>query len=271
MSAASSVHQHRGRDARVQALERGIAVLKAFDRNAPALTISEIAATTGLDRAAARRYLLTLQDLGYVGANDRCFFLRPRVLELGYGYLSTLGLPQLAQPHLARLASTIRESCAITVLDEPEIVYVAVANTDRSFSIRLTVGNRLPAYCTAMGRVLLASREPTQARSILSATPRPRHTSRTIQDLDRLAAIVEDIRSHGWAIGDEELEEGVHSVAVPVHDASGNVIAAASASTPTARVTTATLRNSLLDQLQDTAAAIEEDIAAPPDHSWQST
>ncbi|MGH3492529.1 MAG: helix-turn-helix domain-containing protein, partial [Sciscionella sp.] len=137
----------------VQSLVRGFAVLRCFDAATPRLTLSQIAEIAGLDRAAARRYLHTFAAMGYVGIEGRMFHLRPRILELGYSYLSSLSLPQVAAPFLSSLAEELAESCALTVLDGAELVYLATANTPRALAIRLTVGNRLPAYCTAMGRV----------------------------------------------------------------------------------------------------------------------
>src|SRR5690242_2893586 len=140
----------------VQSLERGLAVIRAFDADHPQLTLSEVARATGLTRAAARRFLLTLVELGYVRTDGRLFALRPRVLELGYAYLSSLTLPEVAEPHLEQLVATVRESSSVSVLDRDEVVYVARVATKRIMRVAISVGTRFPAYATSMGRVLLA-------------------------------------------------------------------------------------------------------------------
>ena len=140
----------------VQSLDRGLAVIRCFSSEHPSLTLSEVAERTGLTRAAARRFLLTLQELGYVGSSGRQFSLRPRVLALGYAYLSSFSVAQIAQPHLEDLAEELHESCSVSVLDGDDLVYVARASANRIMTISLTVGTRLPPYPTSMGRVLLA-------------------------------------------------------------------------------------------------------------------
>ena len=153
----------------VQSLERGLAVIRAFDSERPELTLSDVARATGLTRATARRFLLTLSELGYVTATDGHFSLCPRVLELGYSYLSGLGLPELAPPHMERLVAQVNESSSISVLDDTDIVYVVRVPTRRIMSITLSVGTRLPAYCTSMGRVLLAGLPEHAARAAAGA------------------------------------------------------------------------------------------------------
>ncbi len=144
----------------VQSLERGLAVIKAFGSEDPELTLSDVARRTGLTRAAARRFLLTLADLGYVRSDGKHFALTPRVLELGYAYLSSLSLPEIAEPHLERLAAEVRESSSVSVLDGDEIVYVGRVPTSRIMRVSINVGTRFPAYATSMGRVLLAALAP---------------------------------------------------------------------------------------------------------------
>ncbi|WP_051298683.1 IclR family transcriptional regulator domain-containing protein [Arthrobacter castelli] len=254
----------RGRGTHVQAFARGIHILKAFSRTTPTLTLPQIAEATQLDRAVVRRYLMTLQDLGYVGASGKGYSLRPRILEIGYGYLASAGLPEIVQPHLNRLSATVNESCAVTVQDDSDVVYIAVANTDRSFSIQLTVGNRLPAYCTAMGRILLAGQPKDEVQTQLRCVPLVRHTAHTIQDPDRITALIDRARSQGWAIGDEELEAGVHSVAVPIRDSTQQPIAAMSVSTPSVRVSNQTLKETILEKLRAARDSVEKDIVDVP-------
>src|SRR5919108_6184738 len=140
----------------VQSLERGLAVIRAFSAERPQLTLSEVARATGLDRAAARRFLLTLADLGYVHSDGRGFMLAPRVLELGYAYLSSISLPEVAEPHMERLVADVHESSSVSVLDGEDIVYVARVPTSRIMTVSINVGTRFPAYATSMGRVLLS-------------------------------------------------------------------------------------------------------------------
>jgi IclR family pca regulon transcriptional regulator len=224
------------------------------------MTLSEVARVTGLTRAAARRFLLTLADLGYVRTDGRMFALTPRVLELGYAYLSSAGLPEVAQPHLQRLTAEVRESSSVSVLDGPDVVYVARAATARIMTVAISVGTRFPAYATSMGRVLLAGRTPAQLDAYLEAADLRRLTAHTVTDPDRLRAEVARARAQGWAIVDEELEEGLRSVAAPVRDRDGAVIAAANVSVHANRTSITELRRDLLPSLLATTARIEADL-----------
>jgi IclR family pca regulon transcriptional regulator len=152
----------------VQSFERGLAVIRAFGPDDPELTLSDVARRTGLTRAAARRFLLTLTDLGYVRTDGKQFALTPRVLELGYAYLSSLTLPEIAEPHLERLAADVRESSSVSVLDGDEIVYVGRVPTSRIMRVSINVGTRFPAYATSMGRVLLAALSDGQLDAYLA-------------------------------------------------------------------------------------------------------
>lgn len=229
----------------VQSLERGIAVIRAFSAEDPQMTLSDVARRTGLTRAAARRFLLTLVDLHYVHTDGRAFWLSPRVLELGHSYLSSLSLPEVAEPHMERLVAEVRESCSISVLDEGDVIYVARVPVSRIMTVSINVGTRLPAHRTSMGRVLLAA------------------TDYAPQDPD-LAAKIARVRHDGYAIVDQELEEGLRSIAVPIRDGGGAVVAAMNLSTHAARRTVAAMRSELLPALRETAARIEADLAAAP-------
>jgi IclR family transcriptional regulator, pca regulon regulatory protein len=244
----------------VQSLERGLAVISCFSSERPRLTLSEVARQTGLSRAAARRSLITLQTLGYVGGDGRQFHLTPRVLALGYAYLSSLSLADVAQSHLSDLANAVHESCSASVLDGGEIVYVARAATKRIMTISLSVGTRLPAYATSMGRVLLAALPPDQLDAYLDTASLAPLTERTIVDRDRLRAEVERTRTRGWCLVDQELEDGVRSIAVAVHDAAGVVAAAVNTSAHATRVPLTTLQRSFLPKLRDCAAAIDAEL-----------
>ena len=246
----------------VYSLESGLSVIRCFSDERPRLTLSEVACQTGLSRASARRSLLTLQTLGYVGSDDRKFFLTPRVLTLGYAYLSSLSFADVAQGHLADLANEVHESCSASVLDGFEIVYVARAATKRIMTISLSVGTRLPAYATSMGRVLLAGLSDDQLEAYLGAATLAPLTERTIVDRDQLRAEVSRTRIRGWCMVDQELEHGVRSIAVPVHDASGRIVAAVNTSAHATRVPLTTLQKSFLAKLKDCAVAIDTELRA---------
>jgi IclR family pca regulon transcriptional regulator len=206
--------------------------------------------------------LITLQTLGYVASDGRQFSLTPRVLTLGYAYLSSLSLADVAQTHLSDLANEVHESCSASVLDGFDIVYVARAATKRIMTISLSVGTRLPAYATSMGRVLLASLPGDQLDAYLdSATLKPL-TERTIVDQDRLRAEIERTRARGWCLVDQELEDGVRSIAVPIHDSAGRVLAAVNTSAHATRVPLTTLQKSFLRRLRGCAAAIDAELRA---------
>ena len=246
----------------VQSLDRGLAVICSFSAEWPRLTLSEVARHTGLSRAAARRSLITLQALGYVGSDGRQFYLTPRVLTLGYAYLSSLSLADVAQSHLSDLANDVHESCSASVLDGSDIVYVARAATKRIMTISLSVGTRLPAYATSMGRVLLAALPADRLDAYLDAVTLAPLTERTIVDHDRLRAEVEKTRTRGWCLVDQELEDGVRSIAVPIHDSASRVVAAVNTSAHATRVPLTTLQKSFLPKLRDCASAIDAELRA---------
>ena len=246
----------------MQSLDRGLAVIRCFSSERPSLTLSEVAERTGLTRAAARRFLLTLQELGYVGSSGRQFSLRPRVLALGYAYLSSFSVAQIAQPHLEDLAEELHESCSVSVLDGNDIVYVARASANRIMTIALTVGTRLPPYPTSMGRVLLAYLPDAERETLLGRATLRKLTEYTIVDLDRLREVLTTVRGQGWAAVDQELEAGVRSIAVPIRDSSGKVVAAVNASAHAARVPMRTLEKQFLPRLLDAAGHIDSELAA---------
>lgn len=248
----------------VQSLERGLAVIRAFDAQHPELGLSDVARATGLTRATARRFLLTLEKLGYVRSEGGRFSLRPRVLELGFAYLSSFTLPEVAQPHMEALVAKVNESSSISVLDDVEIVYVARVPTRRIMTITLAVGSRLPAYATSMGRVLLATLPPADLEERLSRmTIRPL-TARTVEDVEALRRELDRVRAEGWAMVDQELEEGVRSVGVPIRESSGTVIAGMNVSVHASRMTTQELHRVVLPQLLGAAHAIEGELRTMP-------
>ena len=249
----------------VQSLERGLAVIRAFDAEHRELALSEVARLTGLTRAAARRFLLTLVKLGYVNLSQGRFSLRPRVLELGYAYLSSLTLPEVALPHMEQLVAKVNESCSISVLDDIDVVYVARVPTRRIMSITLAVGTRLPAFVTSMGRVLLAGLPDEELEERLARIEVTQLTSRTVTDKDALRVILAGVRRQGYAATDQELEEGLRSLAVPLRSSSGAVTAALNVSVHASRASMAALRREFLPLARRTAAAIEEDLRGTSD------
>lgn len=243
----------------VESLARGLAVLTALGRPRAA-TIAELADVTGLPRATVRRSLITLEPLGYVTGQDGRFRLTPRVLELGFACLSRPTLPQIAQPHLAALVEQVHESASMSVLDGDEIHYIARVPTVRIMSVTVTVGTRFPAYATSMGRVLLAGLpEDERARYLARADLAPL-TPYTVTSPDRLARILTQVSREGHAMVNEELEEGLRSIAVPIHDRTGQVIAAVNVSTHAARTTPEESLATLLPPLREAAAAVEADL-----------
>lgn len=251
----------RGRDY-VQSLARGLAVLRAFDAKNPVLGLADIAARAGVSRAAARRLLLTLAHLGYVRPLGREFALSPRVLELGFGCLSSLKLTDLAQPLIEQVAQRVNHSCSMSVLDGQSIVYVLRVPVQRVMTVALGVGARLPAYSASMGRVLLAGL-PAESLERWLADCRPeRLTPHTVTDLRRLRRIVAEVRSQGYAYVEQELELGLCSLAVPVHDRDGNVVAALNASLPYHADAERDALREVLPELRATAIAIERCLPA---------
>jgi IclR family transcriptional regulator, pca regulon regulatory protein len=244
----------------VQSLERGLMVIRAFDEENRELALSDVARATGLTRAAARRFLLTLVQLGYVHFDGKLFSLRPRVLELGFAYLSSLTLPEVSQPHMEGLVARVNESSSISVLDDTEVVYVVRVPTRRIMTITIAVGTRLPAYATSMGRVLLAALEPEKLEERLSRIELRPLTARTVTDRQKFMEILDGVRRQGYAMVDQELEDGLRSAAVPVRDASGAVVAALNVSVHASRATLQMLRRDFVPLALGTAAAIEADL-----------
>lgn len=244
----------------VQSLERGLSVIRAFDVENPELTLSEVAQRTDLTRAAARRFLLTLQKLGYVRSDNKRFALRPRILELGYAYLSALALPEVAMPHLEQLVAEVQMSSSVSVLDDRDIIYVARVMTKRIMSVNINVGTRLPAVSTSMGRVLLAGLDDEKLEEFLDRVELVAHTEATIVDRAALRDTVQEVRETGWSMVDQELELGLRAIAVPIRDASGRTIAAMNLSAPAMAVSAEEVIERFLPSLQRHAVALEEEF-----------
>ncbi len=248
----------------MRAFERGLSVIRALSEPPDGQTLAEVARTTGMTRAAARRFLTTLVSLGYARHDGRRFSLTPRTLELGYAYLSSLGLPEIAQPHLHELVTQVQESSSISVLDGAEIVYVAREPTRRIMSVALNVGTRLPAHITSMGRVLLAALHPEGVSELLGTVELTAHTEHSITDPDRLLAELGAVRDQGWAIVDQELEVGLRSVAAPIRDPADRVVAAVNISTHASRMPLELVKADLLPPLLETAARIGRELPGTP-------
>lgn len=248
----------------VQSLARGLAVIRAFDSDNASLSLSDVARRSDMPRAAARRFLRTLETLGYVrGRGDgtgRTYALTPRVLELGFSYLSSLSLPEIVQPHLERLSREVDESVSAAVLDGPDIVYIARVPTRRIMSVRITIGTRFPASATSMGRVLLAGLPEADAAAVVEASALAPLTDRTITDAAALREELSRVREQGWALVDGELEPGLRSVAAPLHGRSGAVVAALNVSTSATRDSVEHLVDAYVPALLSTAAAIDAEL-----------
>ncbi|TFW20090.1 IclR family transcriptional regulator domain-containing protein [Duganella callida] len=234
-------------------LARGLAVLQAFSDARQPQTIAGISQKTGIPRAAVRRCLHTLRELGYVDAELNNFSLRPKVLTLGYSYLSSTPLTVSAQPYLNNISRALNESSSLAVLEEDEVLYVARSATSRVMSVALNTGSRLPAYCTSLGRVMLSHLPDAELDAYLARVSLRPMTPNTIVDKQRLHEVLRQVRRDGYAINDEELEIGLRSIAVPVRGASGAVVAALNVGTQAARISVERLRDEFLPVLQRSA------------------
>jgi IclR family pca regulon transcriptional regulator len=244
----------------VQSLARGLSVIRAFGHDRPEQTLSEVAREVGLSRSAARRFLLTLVDLGYVKTNGKTFSLTPRVLDLGYSYLSSLTLPTLAQPHLEELVASTRESSSLAVLDGTDVVYVARVQASRIMSVDITVGTRFPAYVTSMGRAILAFLDEEALERHLAHITFASYTENTVGDVGQLRERLTEVRERGFAVVNQELEQGLRSVAAPVRDPDGQVVAALNVSSLVSRRTEQELESEFVPALMKCVADIESDL-----------
>jgi IclR family pca regulon transcriptional regulator len=248
-------------DTYVQSFARGLTVIRSFSAAHPEQTLSEVAAHTGLTRAGARRILLTLQQLGYVDLRGRLFRLTPRILDLGFAYLSSLPLWNRAEPIMEQLVAEAKESCSAAVLDGTEIVYVLRVPTHKIMSITLGVGSRLPAWCTSMGRVLLADLDEAELDRLLAASKVEPRTPLTLTDPQRLRDEIARVREQGWSLVDQELEEGLVSLAAPIRQGS-RTIAALNLSGQANRTPAAQMQERFLAPLLDAAGRISKLLPA---------
>ena len=249
-------------DSYVQSFARGLEVIRTFNAQAPQQTLSEVAQRSGLTRAGARRILLTLHALGYVQTDGKLYQLTPRILDLGFAYLSSMPIWNLAGPVMEALVGQVKESCSAAVLDATDIVYVLRVPTHKIMSITLGVGSRLPAYCTSMGRVLLADLPEDELMARLKASNRQAHTRHTVTDIDALAARVAQARRQGWCIVNQELEEGLISIAAPLTNRLGQTVAALNISGQANRTSAELMQHTLLPPLLRAAQTISRLMGA---------
>jgi IclR family pca regulon transcriptional regulator len=248
-------------DTYVQSFARGLSVIRAFDANHPAQTLTDVATATGLTRAGARRILLTLQALGYVEADGRLFRLTPKILDLGFAYLTSMPFWNLAEPVMEELVGKVHESCSAAVLDRADIVYVLRVPTHKIITINLSIGSRLPAFCTSMGRVLLSGLPDDRVDAILDASELKPRTPRTIVDKAALKEAIALVRKQGWAIVDQELEAGLISMSAPIRDRQGRIIAAMNISGNAQRQSAKQMIKAFLEPLQEAAQRVSEMVA----------
>ncbi len=237
----------------VTALARGLSVMKAFDDQHASLTLSDVARIVGLPRASARRALLTLQSLGYVDSNGRLFSLSPQVLTLARAYLASSPVPRVAQGFLEKVSEGLGESCSLSILHGDEVIYIARSTRKRIGSLHRDVGAHLPAHCTSMGRVLLAALPDTDLNAFIAAARLQSFTPYTTIDKDELRGVIQKIRRNGYSLVDQELEIELRSIAVPIHNAGGRVIAAMNVSAQASRTTKKQMVDRFLPALRDAA------------------
>ncbi len=240
----------------VQTLSRGLDVIRAFDRDRPEMTLSELADHVGLARAVVRRLLHTLEHLGYVARRDRRFHLTPRVLDLGYRYLASLTLPELAHPFMRALADHVGESCSLAVLDGRDIVYVQRITVRKVMTVALGVGARLPAFCASMGRVLLGGLDDAALHAWLAGRRFAAITPYTVTDRDALERIIRQVRAEGYAYVEQELEIGLCSISVPIRDGAGVTVAALNVGMPFRADARERVQRTILPALRATASQV---------------
>jgi IclR family pca regulon transcriptional regulator len=246
---AGDIEEQGGDRDFVASLEKGLLVIEAFDASRPRLTLSDVAKLTGITRAAARRYLLTLTKLNYADFDGRYFSLSPRILRLGYAYLSSASLSARVQPFLEQISEATGESSSAAILDGDDIVYIARSATRRIMSIGLGVGSRLPAYCTSLGRAILAYQPEDMIEAYLQRVRLEARTPKTITDKTEFRAVLEATRAQGYALVNEELEFGLRSIAVPVLQKNGQVTIALNLSAQAGRVSADEMRERFLPSL----------------------
>jgi IclR family transcriptional regulator, pca regulon regulatory protein len=248
-------------DAYVQSFARGLEVIRSFSAATPRQTLTEVAARTGLTRAGARRILLTLQTLGYVESDGKLFTLTPRILDLGFAYLSSMPMWDVAEPVMEQLVEQVKESCSAAVLEGADIVYVLRVSTRKILRNSLGIGSRLPAYCTSMGRMLLAGLADEEVLRLLRREPLQARTRHTLTEPEAVLARVQQARRQGWCLVNQELEEGLVSMAAPVVNRAGRIIASINISGQANRTSPRVMQEAMLAQLRAAAQEISGRLA----------
>ncbi|WP_298210839.1 IclR family transcriptional regulator C-terminal domain-containing protein [Ferrimicrobium sp.] len=245
----------------VRSLGKGLEVISSFGVEHRVATVSEVANSAGLSRAAARRMLITLVSLGYAATDGKIFWLTPKILNLGYAYLSSQSLTEIAELHIEELVARVQESSSVGVLNDQDIVYVVRVPTRKIMRTSISVGTRFPAFATSMGRVLLAELPETALDSFLESAKLEPLTARTVTDRGLLLNILQTVRERGYALTDQELEEGLRSIAVPIRDRVGTAVAALNVSTSALHGRPEDLVERFLEPLRECAVRIERDLA----------
>jgi IclR family pca regulon transcriptional regulator len=245
----------------VEALARGLSVLKAFSNQDRPLSVSDVAELVGITRTAARRFILTLEYLGYLSFDASGYSLRPAVLEVGDAYLLSHKLLTVAHPHLASLVREVGETASLTVLHQGRVIYIDRVHADRVLTVNIIIGTSLPAYATATGRILLSGLADAVLDEYLESLVPESLTDNTAIDREEIRNRITAARQHGWSLADQELTEGLRSIAVPVRDAGGAIIAAVNVSAHATRVSAESLRATVLPRLQSAAAGIADDLS----------
>lgn len=238
----------------VKSLARGLAVMRAFREQSDRLTLADVSRITGLSRASVRRSLLTLQALGYAQSNGRYFSLSPQVLTLAQAYLSSSPVPRVAQSFLERVSEQLGKSCSLSILHHDEVIYIARSARKRLGSLHRDVGTHLPAHCTSMGRVLLAALSEKELDAFLAKTVLESFTRYTIVDKEELRAVLDKVRRSNYCLVDEELEIDLRTLAIPIHNASGRVIAAMNVGARASQTSGPQMLDDFLPVMRDAAA-----------------
>jgi len=252
-SSANEFGKYEGNPDFVLSLARGIRVIESFEQHTEGLSVAEVARHAGFSRAAVRRLLITLELLGYAGTDGRVYSLKTPVLKLGFSYLSSTSIPSAAQPILEHITEVVHESSSVSILEGDNIVYVARASAKRVMSVGLSIGSRLPAYCTSMGRVLLAALPEAELASYVLRAKLEPLTPKTVTDKTRLSQIICDVKSKDFSVADEELEIGLRSIAVPIRSRQNRVVAAMNIGVHAARVSMEDMLERFLPVLRENA------------------
>ncbi|TKD49975.1 IclR family transcriptional regulator domain-containing protein [Sphingomonas baiyangensis] len=237
----------------VNSLARGLEVICAFTRTRPKMTLSDISRATGMTRATVRRFILTLVREGYADRDEKLFYLKPKVLELGYSALSSMGMIEVLQPAMNELAKTLEESVFAAVLAGEDVIYIARATSARLVNVSISVGSRAPAHAVSTGRVLYANEDPERLAQYLDKVKLERLTPNTIVSKVKLRAAIEEARITNYSIVDQELEEGLGSISVPIRSSDGKVLAALNVCCPSSRTTFEDMQRVILPELMATA------------------